>query len=50
MKKIQIMWELIQYYSIDFTSSKINHTTYKNIVWLKKFQDNIFFNIKITTC
>jgi hypothetical protein len=29
--------------SIDFVGPKAAHTTRKNIVWLKTFQDDIFF-------
>jgi len=41
---------LIPYNPIDFVNLKTTYTTPKNIIWLKKFQDNIFFNIKITIC
>ena len=35
--------------SIDLMDSKATRTTNKNIVWLKKFQDDIFVNIEMIT-
>jgi len=39
------MWELIRYDSVDFAYSKSTHTTYKNIVRLKKYFKIIFLYI-----
>ena len=42
-EKNLIVWGLIWYNPIELAGQKTIHTTHKNIVWLKKIQDDIFF-------